>query len=66
MFSFRCKVWRVITRLERKVIMSELMTYKQASKTFDVTVSLSDYPSGGKLLGCWIVTQESGIERVEG
>jgi hypothetical protein len=63
--SYRSKAWRVITRLETKVTLSELMTYKQADALFNITTSLSEYPNGGKLIGCWIVAQESGIERVE-
>jgi hypothetical protein len=63
--SYKSKAWRVVTRLETKVILSELMTYKQANSLFNITVSLSEYPNGGKLLGCWIVAQESGIALVE-
>lgn len=62
--SYRSKAWRVLTKLETKVIMSDLMTYKQANATFEVTTSLSEYPNGGKLLGCWIIAQANGIERV--
>lgn len=62
--SYRSKTWRLVTRLETKVILSDLMTYKQANTLFTLTTCFSEYPNGGKLLGCWVVAQANGIELV--